>query len=95
MHCARCRFSRARSRSSAASAFAYLTRSARLRAASDCPNPTVGEGPLGVKLPFATSLSGIYEGCLSAGLGGEDFCATIKPLEKQAALEVKGANPSA
>jgi 3-hydroxyisobutyrate dehydrogenase-like beta-hydroxyacid dehydrogenase len=50
---------------------------------------------LGVKLPFATSLSGIYESCLSDGLGPEDFCATIKPLEKQAALEVKGATPSA
>lgn len=50
---------------------------------------------LGVKLPFATSLSGIYENCLSAGLAGEDFAATIKPLEKQAALEVKSAAPAA
>lgn len=46
---------------------------------------------LGVQLPFATALSGIYAGCLNAGLGTEDFAATIKPLEKQAALEVKGA----
>src|SRR6187455_3459480 len=46
---------------------------------------------LGVQLPFATALSGIYAGCLNDGLGTEDFAATIKPLEKQAALEVKGA----
>jgi 3-hydroxyisobutyrate dehydrogenase len=45
---------------------------------------------LGVKLPFATSLSGIYEGCLADGLGGEDFAATIKPVEKEAAVEVRG-----
>lgn len=46
---------------------------------------------LGLQLPFATALSGIYAGCLNDGLGTEDFAATIKPLEKQAALEVKGA----
>lgn len=46
---------------------------------------------LGVELPFATSLSGIYEHCLASGLAGEDFAATIKPLEQQASLEVKGA----
>jgi 3-hydroxyisobutyrate dehydrogenase-like beta-hydroxyacid dehydrogenase len=46
---------------------------------------------LGVQLPFATALSGIYAGCLADGLAGEDFAATIKPLERQAALEVKSA----
>jgi 3-hydroxyisobutyrate dehydrogenase-like beta-hydroxyacid dehydrogenase len=50
---------------------------------------------LGVKLPFASSLSSIYQGCLADGLGEEDFAATIKPLEKQAALEVKGAATTA
>jgi 3-hydroxyisobutyrate dehydrogenase-like beta-hydroxyacid dehydrogenase len=44
---------------------------------------------LGVELPFATALSAGYERCLAAGLGGEDFAATIKPLEQQAAVEVK------
>ena len=42
-------------------------------------------------LPFAAALSDIYKQCLAAGLAGEDFAATIKPLEKQAALEVKAA----
>jgi 3-hydroxyisobutyrate dehydrogenase-like beta-hydroxyacid dehydrogenase len=46
---------------------------------------------LGVHLPFATALSDIYKGCLADGLAAEDFAATIKPLEKQAALEVKSA----
>jgi 3-hydroxyisobutyrate dehydrogenase-like beta-hydroxyacid dehydrogenase len=49
---------------------------------------------LGVDLPFATTLSAIYQNCLNVGLGGEDFAATIKPLEKQAALEVRGAPPT-
>jgi 3-hydroxyisobutyrate dehydrogenase-like beta-hydroxyacid dehydrogenase len=44
---------------------------------------------LGVQLPFATALRDIYAGCLAEGLAGEDFAAAIKPLEKQAALEVK------
>lgn len=44
---------------------------------------------LGVELPFATALSGIYERCIADGLAGEDFAAAIKPLEKQAAREVR------
>ncbi|MGV3662245.1 MAG: NAD(P)-dependent oxidoreductase [Prosthecobacter sp.] len=44
---------------------------------------------LGMELPMATTLSAGYEGCLTDGLGGEDFAATIKPLEQQAAVEVK------
>ena len=46
---------------------------------------------LGVQLPFATALSEIYARCVADGLAGEDFAATIKPLERQAALEVKAA----
>lgn len=49
---------------------------------------------LGVELPFTTALSDIYARCVADGFAMEDFIATIKPLEKQAALEVKSpANP--
>jgi 3-hydroxyisobutyrate dehydrogenase-like beta-hydroxyacid dehydrogenase len=50
---------------------------------------------LGVQLPGATALSGYYASCLAAGLATEDFAATIKPLEKQAAVEVKGTTGTA
>ena len=46
---------------------------------------------LGLNLPLATALSGIYENCLAEGLGTEDFAAAIKLLEKQAELEVRPA----
>jgi hypothetical protein len=32
--------------------------------------------------------------CLADGLAAEDFAATIKPLEKQAGVEVKSARAS-
>ncbi len=49
-------------------------------------------GALDVQLPFAASLSKVYESCLADGLAGEDFAATIKPLETQAGVEVKGSS---
>jgi len=49
---------------------------------------------LGLQLPAATALSGFYGECLAAGLANEDFAATIKPLEKQASLEVKAKEAS-
>lgn len=46
---------------------------------------------LGLQLPFATALNRVYAECLAEGLANEDFAATIKLLEKQAALEVKSS----
>jgi 3-hydroxyisobutyrate dehydrogenase-like beta-hydroxyacid dehydrogenase len=46
---------------------------------------------LGLELPVVTTLNEMYAKCIAAGLANEDFAATIKPLEKQAALEVKPA----
>jgi 3-hydroxyisobutyrate dehydrogenase-like beta-hydroxyacid dehydrogenase len=46
---------------------------------------------LGVQLPLATALRGIYAACLADGLGEEDFASTIKPLERLAGVEVKSA----
>jgi 3-hydroxyisobutyrate dehydrogenase len=44
---------------------------------------------LKIHLPFAAALKDIFAACLAGGLAGEDFAATIKPLEKQAGVEVK------
>jgi 3-hydroxyisobutyrate dehydrogenase len=44
---------------------------------------------LNVNLPFAGALKEIFAGCLADGLAGEDFAATIQPLERQAGVEVK------
>jgi 3-hydroxyisobutyrate dehydrogenase-like beta-hydroxyacid dehydrogenase len=46
---------------------------------------------LGVELPLTSALREIYAQCLAGGLAAEDFAATIKPLEQQAALEVRSA----
>ena len=46
---------------------------------------------LGLQLPVVATLNEMYTKCIAAGLATEDFAATIKPLEKQAALEVKPA----
>jgi 3-hydroxyisobutyrate dehydrogenase-like beta-hydroxyacid dehydrogenase len=48
-------------------------------------------GALGLQLPFATALKEIYASGLADGLAAEDFAASIKLLEKQAAVEVKSA----
>jgi 3-hydroxyisobutyrate dehydrogenase-like beta-hydroxyacid dehydrogenase len=44
---------------------------------------------LKIHLPFAASLKEIFAACLADGLAGEDFAAAIKPLERQAEVEVK------
>jgi 3-hydroxyisobutyrate dehydrogenase-like beta-hydroxyacid dehydrogenase len=49
---------------------------------------------LNVELPFAAALKSILAASVQDGLGAEDFSATIKALEKRAAVEVK-ATPSA
>jgi len=46
---------------------------------------------LNMELPLASALGGIYAGCVADGLAGEDFAATIKPLERSAGTEVKSA----
>lgn len=46
---------------------------------------------LELTLPLVETLSRVYEACLAAGLGGEDYCATIKPLEAQAGVAVAKA----
>ncbi len=43
---------------------------------------------LEVRVPLADVLSRLYEACLASGLGEEDYCATIKPLEAQAGVAV-------
>lgn len=43
---------------------------------------------MGVALPVADALSEWYAGCVGAGLGAEDYCAAIKPLEARAGVEV-------
>lgn len=49
---------------------------------------------LGLRLPVADTLSRVYEACRAAGLGGEDYCATIKPLEAEAGCTVRAAAKS-
>jgi 3-hydroxyisobutyrate dehydrogenase-like beta-hydroxyacid dehydrogenase len=44
---------------------------------------------LKVHLPFAAALKEIFAACLADGLAAEDFAATIKPLERQAGVQVK------
>ena len=44
---------------------------------------------LGIQLPVAETLKGVFAQCLKAGLGGEDFCAAIKMLEQQAHVIVE------
>jgi 3-hydroxyisobutyrate dehydrogenase-like beta-hydroxyacid dehydrogenase len=44
---------------------------------------------LGVPMPFINTLSQLYSECMRDGLAEEDFAATIKLLEKQAAVVVK------
>lgn len=46
----------------------------------------------GMKLPVAGVLKQVYEHCLDAGWGAEDFCASIQALEAQADLQVRGAS---
>lgn len=48
---------------------------------------------LGLELPVASALGEVYSACLAAGLGGEDFCATIKSLERGAGAEVTSIQP--
>lgn len=43
---------------------------------------------LGVPLPGAEALHAVYRDCLAAGLGEEDFAATIKVLEQRAGVNV-------
>jgi 3-hydroxyisobutyrate dehydrogenase/2-hydroxy-3-oxopropionate reductase len=45
---------------------------------------------LKVPMPFAETLQGVYRDCLDAGLGDEDFGATIKILEQQTGVQVEG-----
>jgi 3-hydroxyisobutyrate dehydrogenase-like beta-hydroxyacid dehydrogenase len=44
---------------------------------------------LGMQLPLASALSDVYAASLADGLGSDDFCATIKPLEKGFSADVK------
>lgn len=44
-------------------------------------------GALGLKLPLAATLEAIYGACLSNGLGEEDFAASFKLTEAQAAIQ--------
>lgn len=46
----------------------------------------------GVKLPVAGVLKRVYEQCMDAGWGTEDFCASIQALEAHANLQVKSAS---
>lgn len=43
---------------------------------------------LGLSMPAIQAVKGVYGKCVSAGLGDEDFSATIKHLERQANVEV-------
>jgi 3-hydroxyisobutyrate dehydrogenase-like beta-hydroxyacid dehydrogenase len=47
---------------------------------------------LGVELPLASTLRGIYAACLADGLADDDFASTIRPLEERAGVEVKSAH---
>jgi 3-hydroxyisobutyrate dehydrogenase/2-hydroxy-3-oxopropionate reductase len=44
---------------------------------------------LGVPLPVTSLTQQIFQMAISSGLGDEDFCSTIKVLEKLAGVEVK------
>lgn len=46
---------------------------------------------LRVPMPFADALEEVYRGCTEAGLGEEDFAASIKFLERRAGAEVKAS----
>jgi 3-hydroxyisobutyrate dehydrogenase-like beta-hydroxyacid dehydrogenase len=50
---------------------------------------------LNLQLPFATALKEIFASCASNGLANEDMAALIKPLEKQAQVEVKATSTKA
>jgi 3-hydroxyisobutyrate dehydrogenase-like beta-hydroxyacid dehydrogenase len=49
---------------------------------------------LKVPMPLLGALQAVYRNSVAAGLGEEDFAATIKWIEQQAGVEVKGAPQS-
>lgn len=48
---------------------------------------------LGVDMPATEAAAGVYAAAVAAGLGHEDFFATVKVLEQQAGVTVAGLKP--
>jgi 3-hydroxyisobutyrate dehydrogenase-like beta-hydroxyacid dehydrogenase len=46
---------------------------------------------LNVPMPLTAIVREVYSNCLAEGLGEEDFCATIKWLEKAIKMEVRSS----